>query len=111
MSPAEVESVLKTHESVADAAVVGTDLDDGNELPTAFVVLKSGVRNDPQLLEKIVAFAARYLSPYKRLRGGIYAIREIPKNPMGKILYNKLRPIAQATTEGGRGETVIRSNG
>ena len=39
--PAELEALLVTHPSVADAAVIGIPDDEAGELPKAFVVLKS----------------------------------------------------------------------
>lgn len=71
-------------------------MDDENELPAAFVVLKdSAISDQPQLLEGIGAFTAKHVSPYKRLRGGLHAVGEIPKNPMGKVLHKDLRVMAQ----------------
>src|SRR5664279_2408925 len=42
VSPAEVESVLITHDAVLEAAVVGRPDPDGLIKPIAYVVLKSG---------------------------------------------------------------------
>lgn len=96
MSPREIEGVVKGHHAVEDAAVVGQELEDGNELPTAFVVLKDDVDDEAQLMEEIAAFTAKHMSPYKRLRGGVHRIPAIPKNLMGKVLYRELRTMAQA---------------
>ena len=40
--PAELEAVLLTHPQIADAAVIGVNDDDGEEIPKAFVVLQAG---------------------------------------------------------------------
>ncbi|KAH6693846.1 hypothetical protein F5X68DRAFT_248315 [Plectosphaerella plurivora] len=96
VSPREIEDVIKTHREVLDAAVVGLELDDGNELPTAFVVLREcPVQDRFRHLEDIVSYTAKHVSPYKRLRGGAYAVEDIPKNTMGKVLYKDLRVLAR----------------
>ena len=43
MAPAELEGVILTHPSVADAAVVGVPDERTGELPRAYVVLKKGM--------------------------------------------------------------------
>ena len=42
IAPAELESLLVQHPSVADAAVIGIPDDRAGELPKAYVVLKEG---------------------------------------------------------------------
>ncbi|XP_013183419.1 uncharacterized protein LOC106129399 isoform X2 [Amyelois transitella] len=86
--PAEVESVLLQHPGVSECGVVGAPDEAAGELPTAFVVLKPGIRLEPRVL---VDFAAQRLSPSKRLHGGVIFVEEIPKNPSGKILRRKLK--------------------
>lgn len=92
--------MIKAHEAVADAAVVGLETDDGNELPTAFVVLSDGKHAGADITADIAAFTAKRVSPYKRLRGGVHVTDEIPKNPMGKILYQELRLKLQELRKG-----------
>ena len=89
VSPQELEEVIVKHPNVVDVGVVGTDMADGNELPTAFVVLTAGSQDD--VLEEIIRFTADQVSPYKRLRGGVYRKQSIPKNNMGKIQHHILR--------------------
>jgi acyl-coenzyme A synthetase/AMP-(fatty) acid ligase len=97
VSPHEIEDVVKSHSAVVDAAVVGLEMRDGNELPTAFVVLKEPTaKNKSQLLEEIDAWTTQRVSPYKRLRGGVHVVDTIPNNAMGKLLYKDLRAMAQA---------------
>eukprot|EP01111_Echinosteliopsis_oligospora_P004941 TRINITY_DN18084_c0_g1_i1.p1 TRINITY_DN18084_c0_g1~~TRINITY_DN18084_c0_g1_i1.p1 ORF type:complete len:527 (-),score=137.72 TRINITY_DN18084_c0_g1_i1:166-1746(-) len=86
--PAELEAVLQMHPAVADAAVVGKPDDEGGELPTAFIVLKS---NQSATADEIIQFAEQKLAPYKKLRGGVYFVEYIPKSPSGKILRRLLR--------------------
>eukprot|EP01098_Paradermamoeba_levis_P009595 TRINITY_DN4010_c0_g2_i1.p1 TRINITY_DN4010_c0_g2~~TRINITY_DN4010_c0_g2_i1.p1 ORF type:complete len:507 (+),score=152.85 TRINITY_DN4010_c0_g2_i1:35-1555(+) len=52
VAPAELEALLLTHPAIADAAVIGVNVNDGNdELPKAFVVKKP---NQDQLTEKMI---------------------------------------------------------
>lgn len=75
---------------------MGLEMEDGNELPTAFVVLKNGgIADRSRLLDDIGTFVEKHVSPYKKLRGGVHAVAEIPKNAMGKVLYRDLRARAQ----------------
>ena len=52
VAPTEVETALKLHDSVADAAVVGIPNDDGNETVVAAVVLEPGVSLDEAALRQ-----------------------------------------------------------
>jgi len=96
VSPLELEEIIREHPNVADVAVVGTQLDDGNELPTAFVTLKEGrsTEDSTTLPKEVMEFTASKVSPYKRLRGGVHVVDAIPKNAMGKTLYKDLRDAA-----------------
>ena len=42
MAPAELESLILTHPSVSDVAVIGQPDIEAGELPMAFVVIKQG---------------------------------------------------------------------
>jgi len=90
VSPEELESLLLAHEAVIDAAVVGKVLDDGNELPTAFVVLaeKAPAQGLPQTLQDAVD---GQVSNYKKLRGGVHIVASLPKNAMGKLQRQEVR--------------------
>ena len=58
------------------------------ELPMAFVVRKA----DASLTEKDVEiFVDENVAPYKKLRGGVKFIDEIPKSLSGKILRRELK--------------------
>lgn len=93
VAPAELEALLLTHESVADAAVIGLPDEDAGELPLAFVVKKQGSQIKPTELEQ---FVASKVSRQKKLRAGVHFIDEIPKNPTGKILRRVLREKAKS---------------
>jgi long-chain acyl-CoA synthetase len=85
--PSDVESVLREHEKVRDAAVVGVpDALRGNVIK-AILVTDEGER---RIKADILAHCRRRLPPYKVPR--IVEFREaIPRNPAGKTLRRPLR--------------------
>jgi acyl-CoA synthetase (AMP-forming)/AMP-acid ligase II len=85
--PAELEAVLLSHPSIADAAVIGVNDDTGEEVPKAFVV----VQGDAELTEaEVMEFVAGQVAPYKKVRQVAF-IDAIPKSASGKILRKDLR--------------------
>ncbi|MCO5549619.1 hypothetical protein L7F22_003092 [Adiantum nelumboides] len=116
IAPAELEGILLTHPSVMDVGVVGVVGEDASigEVPRAFIVLrpdqkdakdapsfdqKSGKACQPNQGKKakeIEEFIASKVTNYKRLRGGVVFLDEIPKNPSGKILRRFLRDMSKA---------------
>ncbi|KAL4715780.1 hypothetical protein ACJJTC_006359 [Scirpophaga incertulas] len=85
--PAELESVLKEHPAVHDAACVGIPDPITGERPKAFLVLKPGAAANHK---EIVDFVAERVAPYKRIKD-VEFIETIPKNASGKILRRMLR--------------------
>jgi acyl-CoA synthetase (AMP-forming)/AMP-acid ligase II len=85
VAPAELEAVLLTHPSIADAAVVASPDEQHGEVPKAFVVLRGAAAED-----EILEYVASRVAPYKRIRR-MEVISEIPKSPAGKILHRVLR--------------------
>lgn len=91
--PAEVESVLTEHESIAEAAVIGVADERFGELPVAFVIPRSGASvNDAALRE----FCASRLAPYK-VPVWIASVDDLPRGPTGKTLKRVLREQAAST--------------
>jgi len=84
IAPAELEAVLLTHPSVADAAVIPIASEEAGEVPKAFVVLKGDATADA-----ICAYVAERVAPYKKLRS-LEVIDQIPKSLSGKILRRVL---------------------
>ncbi|MCA1783725.1 MAG: long-chain-fatty-acid--CoA ligase [Dermatophilaceae bacterium] len=84
--PSEVESVLRTHPSVADAAVVGDKESSGSESVVAAVVLHEGEELDVESLQEYVRAV---LTAYKVPRRFV-AVDELPRNPLGKVLRREV---------------------
>ena len=90
--PAELEAVLLTHPKIADAAVVGVNDDEGEEIPKAFVVLQAGAELSA---DEVMAYVAGQVAPHKKVRQ-VEFISLIPKSSSGKILRRELRTPAKA---------------
>lgn len=93
VAPAELESLLLSHASIADAAVVPSPDENAGEVPKAFVVLKGEAS-----AEEIMEFVAARVAPYKRIRR-VEFISEIPKSPAGKILRRVLKDRERRTLQ------------
>jgi len=93
IAPAELEDILGSHADVAEAAVCATfDEAQQTEIPIGYVKLKDSVSeaNRQATLDDIRQWVDGLVAPYKKMRGGIFYLAEIPKNPTGKILRSKL---------------------
>ncbi|MFB6814164.1 4-coumarate--CoA ligase family protein [Streptomyces sp. NPDC056347] len=88
VAPAELEAVLLTHPSIADAAVIGVSDDEGNEIPKAYVVRRPAA---PGLTaDEVMAYVAERVAPYKKIRRTEF-IDAVPRAASGKILRRELR--------------------
>lgn len=87
ISPQEVEDVLHSHPKIDEAAVIGIPHPDWGQEPCAVVVLKKGENADT---DEIMAYCRSRLAGFKR-PGSVIFIDSLPRNPMGKVLKNKLR--------------------
>lgn len=89
VAPAELEALLISHPKINDVAVMGViDEKQATEVPKAFIVLKPEVKMEAQ---EAIDFVQKNVAQYKRLRGGVAFVDEIPKSPSGKILRQILR--------------------
>lgn len=88
-----MESIILELPGVADVAVVGVPDELADEVPRAYIVLRPGV--NPPVDEKAVCdyLHARVIH-YKRLKGGVRIIEQIPRNPSGKVLRQQLKVLA-----------------
>ena len=87
VSPSEVETVLRLHPAVADAAVVGKPLQRGGEIVVAAVELAPGAELDEEALR---AHCRELLVAYKVPRR-IVQIEDMPRSMLGKILREQVR--------------------
>lgn len=99
VSPIEVESVLISHESVSEAAVVSSIDENGLATALAYVVIRQG-EPSAALGDDICKFAGSRLPKYK-VPTKIEFINEMPRTSTGKIQRYKLRAEGPRSRSGG----------
>ena len=85
--PREIEDLLHTHPAVADVAVVGEPNEQWGESLCAYIVLRPGMT---LTADDVIEYCRASLADYKRPRRVVF-LRELPRNPTGKILKRDLR--------------------
>jgi long-chain acyl-CoA synthetase len=86
--PREIEDVLQSHPAVAEAAVIGIPDERLGEEVMAVVKLRSDWSIGPA---DLIAYCRECLAAYKYPR--VVELRdELPKNTLGKVLKDELRP-------------------
>lgn len=90
---AELESCMVSHPSVAESAVCGIPDDVKGEVIIAFVVLKHGISNDANILEKELSHKIRTDIGAIATPKQIYFVSKLPKTRSGKIMRRLLKAI------------------
>ena len=93
VAPSELEHLLLTHPQVLDAAVVGLPDEMAGELPRAYVVKRQGSDLNEKQVED---FVNSQVANFKKLRGGVIFLSQIPKLASGKILRRQLKALASS---------------
>ena len=93
MGTAEVESALVSHQSVAEAAVVGFPHDIKGEGIYAYVILKTGIDATEDLKKILRGHVREEIGPIAT-PDFIHLVPELPKTRSGKIMRRILRKIA-----------------
>ena len=94
ISSIEVEDVLMRHRAVFEVAVVGRSHEELGESAHAYVVARAGEStSEAELLE----FVRETLAPFK-VPTRIHCVAALPKTATGKVLKNRLRMDATAST-------------
>ncbi|WP_175990594.1 o-succinylbenzoate--CoA ligase [Bacillus sp. Marseille-Q1617] len=85
--PAEIESVLTSHQEIEDVGVAGITSDEWGQVPCAFIV-----KGTMSLLneEEVLSFCKKNLASYKQPKKIVF-VDEIPRNASNKILRRVLR--------------------
>ena len=95
---AEIESALVSHDSVAEAAVVGVPHDTKGQAIYCFVTLKEKVAATEDLRKALVAQVRSEIGPIATPEV-IHFAPGLPKTRSGKIMRRILRKIAEGLTE------------
>jgi long-chain acyl-CoA synthetase len=94
----EIENVLYSHPKVLEASIVGIKDDIFGEEVKAFIVKKP---NEEISEEEILRYARKHLSEYK-IPKYVEFIKELPRNPGGKILKKRLADMSYSEEEGSK---------
>lgn len=87
VAPAELESILRSHPAVQDAAVIGVPHEFYGEAPKAFIIRKKGLETTE---EEIQDYVANKVAVYKKIEEVVF-VSDIPKTASGKILRKDLK--------------------
>jgi propionyl-CoA synthetase len=99
LSTGSMEAIVASHPMVAECAVIGVHDELKGQVPRAFVVLKSGVEVDPEVLQREVVAAVRdQIGPVAALKE-VVIVPGLPKTRSGKILRRTMRGIADGRPE------------
>ena len=94
LSTGGMEEVLASHPAVAECAVVGIRDALKGEQPCGFVVLKSGITQSPDAVEReLVALVREKIGPVAAFRLAL-TVGRLPKTRSGKILRATMKKIA-----------------
>merc|ERR1711970_166588 len=85
--PMEIEDLIMKLPDVEDAAVFGKPEPSVQELVTAVVVKRKG---SAVSADDIANEVDGRVDDHKKLRGGVYFVEKIPRNPQGKIIRREL---------------------
>lgn len=94
--PVDLEAVLNQHPDVDESAVIGMPSDKWGETPVGFVSSAKGATLDTEV---VLAATNAKLGKTQRL-SALYAIDEMPRSHIGKLLKTDLRDLAAEKQDG-----------
>uniref|UniRef100_A0A182F1S0 AMP-dependent synthetase/ligase domain-containing protein n=2 Tax=Anopheles albimanus TaxID=7167 RepID=A0A182F1S0_ANOAL len=95
ISPSELESIVGRLNGVREVCVVAVpeDAERTSELPAVVIVRQAGSTLDA---EQVTSYVEGQVSDFKRLRGGVHFVEELPKTQSGKNLRRKVQEMLWA---------------
>jgi propionyl-CoA synthetase len=94
LSTGAIEAVISTHPAVAECAVIGVADPLKGQVPRGFVVLKSGVEQDPDEVARDLVGKVRAEIGAVAAFKDVTVVAGLPKTRSGKILRKTMREIA-----------------
>ncbi|MEY9904237.1 acetyl-CoA synthetase [Catenulispora sp. MAP12-49] len=94
ISTTEVESALVSYPAVAEAAVVGAKDETTGQRIVAFVILRAGQEETPELDAALKAHVSKEIGPIAKPKQ-IQIVAELPKTRSGKIMRRLLKDVAE----------------
>ncbi len=91
--PSDLEAILREHEAVLEAAVVGIPSEQWGETPVALVVLRAG---QIAVADELLAWLNARVGKTQRA-SGLHFVDELPRSAIGKVLKRELRNSFSAT--------------
>ncbi|MGO3153154.1 MAG: acetate--CoA ligase [Galactobacter sp.] len=100
LSTTEIESALVSHESVAEAAVVGARDETTGEAVVAFVILRGEPGDWPDdINETLRLHVGKQIGPIAKPKA-VFPVPELPKTRSGKIMRRLLKDVAEGRPAG-----------
>lgn len=89
ISPSDLEDIILKIRGVAQVCVAGIPTEDrSSELATAMIVKQPG---SSLSAEEVVDTVNGQVGDYKKLRGGVFFVEQLPMTPAGKVLRRSVR--------------------
>jgi acyl-CoA synthetase (AMP-forming)/AMP-acid ligase II len=92
--PREIEEVLWRHPKIADVVIIGVPDKQWGEAIRAVVELRPG---EKMTEEEVIEFCKQHIASYKKPKSVVF-VKELPRNPSGKVLKNEVRARCGQTT-------------
>jgi acetyl-CoA synthetase len=89
----ELESALVAHPYVAEAAVVGAPDEVKGEVPIAYVVLKTGAPQGPNVTQELRRWIRERIGAIAEPKS-IFVVSKLPKTRSGKIMRRIMKALA-----------------
>jgi len=88
--PSQIEEVLEQHEAVLDASVIGIPHPYKVEVAKAYIALKQGYRETPELRKELLELCEKNLAKYSIPKEWEFR-KSLPKTIIGKVDFRKLQ--------------------
>ncbi len=111
--PSQLENVIDAHPDVKMSCVIGIPDSYKMQRPKAFIVLRDGVEDTPEVRRSIIEHCRKNIAKYAMFKD--YEIRsDLPKTLVGKIAYTKLEAeeaarAVEAAAEAAKAEEAEKS--